>query len=168
MVAQSAAMAPAGLLVLRVVLAALSAVHASHWLFGSFSGAALGPGGLTATTTYFAATGLGPAFLFVLLSGIVQLGGSVLLAIGFFTRAVSTALILIELVKISFDSARWGFFLNWALDPTRGHGIEHAFLLLGALGCLAFAGAGEWSIDGIRARSHAALAAGRARIREHA
>lgn len=161
-------MAPAGLLVLRVVLAALLAVHASHWLFGSFSGASLGPGGLTATTTYFAATGLGPAFLFVLLAGIIQLGGSLLLVVGLFTRAVSIALIAIELVRVSFDSARWGFFLNWALDPTRGHGIEYGVLMMGALTCLALAGAGEWSIDGIRAHSHAALAAGRARIRDHA
>jgi putative oxidoreductase len=161
-------MAPAGLLVLRVVLAALLAVHAAHWLFGTFAGAALGPGGLTATTTYFAATGMGPAFLFVLIAGIAQLAGGTLLVIGLFTRVVSVVLIVIEVVRVSFDSARWGFFLNWALDPTRGHGIEYAVLVMATLACLAFAGAGEWSIDEVRDRTRAARVAGRARIRDHA
>jgi uncharacterized membrane protein YphA (DoxX/SURF4 family) len=137
-------------------------------LFGTFAGAALGPGGLTATSTYFAATGLRPAFLFVLLAGIAQLAGSLFLVLGFFTRAVSIVLILIEVIRLSFDSARWGFFLNWALDPTRGHGIEYALLVIGVLACLAFAGAGEWSIDGVRDRTRAAQVAGRARIRDHA
>lgn len=161
-------MAPAGLLVLRVVLAVLLAVHAAHWLFGTFAGTALGPGGLTATTTYFAATGLRPAFLFVLIAGIAQMAGSGLLVIGLFTRLVSIVLIGVELVRLSFDSARWGFFLNWALDPTRGHGIEYAVLVIAVLTCLAFAGAGEWSIDGVRDRTRAARVAGRARIRDHA
>lgn len=166
--AQSAAMAPAGLLVLRVVLAALFALHAAHWLFGSFGGAALGPGGLTTTTTYFAATSLRPAFLYVLISGIAQLAGSALLGFGLFTRAVSVVLIVIEAVRIWFDLARWGFFLNWALDPTRGHGMEYAVLVMAGLACLALAGPGEWSLDGIRDRTRAARVAGRARIRDHA
>jgi putative oxidoreductase len=161
-------MAPAGLLVLRVVLAGLFAAHAAHWLFGTFAGAPLGPGGLTATTTYFAATGLRPAFPFVLIAGVAQLAGSLLLVVGLFTRIVSIVLIVIEVVRLSFDSARWGFFLNWVLDPTRGHGIEYAVLVIAALTCLAFAGAGEWSIDGVRDRTRAARVAGRARIRDHA
>jgi uncharacterized membrane protein YphA (DoxX/SURF4 family) len=63
------------------------------------------------------------------------------------------------------DSARWGFFLNWRLDPTRGHGMEFSLLLIGGLACLCVTGAGRWSIDGVRSRSAAARAAGRARLR---
>jgi putative oxidoreductase len=166
--AQSAAMAPAGLLVLRVVLAALVAVHAAHWLFGAFAGAALGPGGLTATTTYFSATGLRPAFLFVVAAGVAQLAGGALLVVGLFTRAIAIALIAIETIRLWFDLARWGFFLNWALEPTRGHGMEHAVLVMAALTCLALAGAGDWSIDSVRDRTRAARMAGRVRIRDHA
>lgn len=161
-------MAPVGLLVLRVTVAALLGVHAAHWLFGTFGGAALGPGGLTATTAYFAATGLQPAFFFVVGAGTTQLVGCLLLVVGFLTRAISIALIVVELIRLSFDTARWGFFLNWAVDPTRGHGFEYGLLVGGVLTCLALTGAGEWSIDGIRSRTHAARAAGWARIRDHA
>ena len=161
-------MVPAGLLVLRVALAFLLAAHAAHWLFGLFAGAALGPGGLTATTTYYANAGMPAPFFFVLLAGILLLGGSALLFVGWFTRYVAPLLVVILFVGISFDSARWGFFLNWALDPTRGHGSEYAFLQIAILICLALTGAGEWSLDGYRARTHESRVAGRARIRDHA
>ncbi|ODS58639.1 MAG: hypothetical protein ABS36_03675 [Acidobacteria bacterium SCN 69-37] len=161
-------MAPAGLLVLRVTVALLLTLHALHWLVGAFAGAALGPGGLTATTTYFSGAGVPAAFMFVLIAASLQLAGSVLLVAGWFTRIASITLIAVEIVRIWFDSARWGFFLNWALDPTRGHGMEHAVLLVAALACLALAGAGDWSVDGIRLRTDASRAAGLARIRDHA
>lgn len=164
--AQSAAMIPAGLLVLRAGVALVLVAHASHWLFGSFAGPGMGPGGLTSASVYFASAGVGPAFTFVMVSGILQFAGGILLLAGWFTRIACGILIAVELAKLSFDSARWGFFLNWTLDPTRGHGMEFAFLIMIALGCLALTGAGDWSADGVRARSSAALAAGRARIRE--
>lgn len=161
-------MASAGLLVLRVALAFLLAAHAAHWLFGLFAGAALGPGGLTVTTTYFANAGMPAPFLFVLIAGTLLLAGSVLLFLGWFTRYVAPLLLVILFVDMSFDSARWGFFLNWTLDPARGHGSEYVFLQIAILTCLALTGAGEWSLDGYRARTYEARVAGRARIRDHA
>lgn len=158
-------MAPAGLLLLRVAIAIVLATHASHWLFGWFAGSGMGAGGLTATSLYFAAAGVGPAFGFVAVCGALQLAGALLLLVGWFTRIAGSVLIAVEILKISFDSARWGFFLNWSLDPTRGHGMEFGFLLLAALGCLTLIGGGEWSIDAVRARANEALAAGRARVR---
>nr|PZN83768.1 MAG: hypothetical protein DIU54_13030 [Acidobacteriota bacterium] len=163
---QSAAMAPAGSLVLRVTLAAILAVHALHQLFGFFGGPALGPGGLTASTTYYAALGVGGAFYFVLATGILQLAAAVLIAAGWFARPAAGVQIVVEVLRIAFDSARWGFFLNWALDPTRGHGIEFGTVVLAILTWLVLAGAGDWSIDGAKARSRASLALGRARLRE--
>lgn len=126
----------------------------------------MGSGGLTATTAYFAATGLTPAFLFVVISGSLQLAGGIMLSIGAFTRITAGVLVLVWLVQLSFDSARWGFFLNWTLEPGRGHGMEYAILVIAILACLAFSGAGEWSFDGIRERRYAARVAGLARIRE--
>ena len=159
-------MAAIGLLVLRLFLGTVLVAHGAHELFGTFGGPGIGLGGLTSTTAYYANLGLAPAFLFAVASGVLQLAGGVLVVIGYFTRATSIAIIVLEVVTISADSARWGFFLNWVLDPTRGHGMEYSLLTVGVLCCLGLAGAGEWSLDGLRDRSAQALAAGRARIRD--
>jgi putative oxidoreductase len=159
-------MAPAGLLVLRVAIAIALVPHGAHWLFGAFAGDGMGPGGLTTVTAFYAATGLAPAFVFAVTAGTLQFVGGTLLALGVFTRMMAGMLILAEVIKIYFDSARWGFFLNWTLDTTRGHGMEYSVLILGVLSSLALAGGGDWSFDGLRARSTEARVAGRARIRE--
>ena len=61
--------------------------------------------------------------------------------------------------------SKWGFFLNWTNDATRGHGIEFSIVLLGMLACLLLTGAGDLSLDGRRASTAARRAAGRARLR---
>lgn len=159
-------MAPAGLLVLRVAMALVLVPHGAHWLFGAFAGDGMGPGGLTTVTAFYAATGLAPAFLFAVTAGTLQFVGGALLTLGVFTRVIAGTLIAVEVIKIWFDSARWGFFLNWTLDSTRGNGMEYSVLILGVLLSLLLAGGGDWSFDGLRSRSTEALAAGRARIRE--
>lgn len=164
--AQSAAMAPVGLLVLRLSVAVVLIVHGMHALFGSFAGTGMGPGGLTATTAYFAATGIKPAFLFVLLASILQLAGGFLLIVGAWTRVTAGVLLVFQIVTLAFDSARWGFFLNWTLEAGRGHGVEYALVLSSALLCFVFTGAGDWSFDGLRASRDASRAAGLARIRD--
>lgn len=154
------------LLVLRLVLALVFVAHGSHDLFGAFASPGAGPGRLAATAAHFAHIGLGPAMLFAFVSGCLQLFGGVLLAVGYFTRWISIALAALEALEIWKDFSHWGLLLNWSLDPTRGHGMEYAIVLIGALACLTLAGAGDWSIDGVRARSAASRAAGRARLRD--
>jgi uncharacterized membrane protein YphA (DoxX/SURF4 family) len=44
--------------------------------------------------------------------------------------------------------------------------MEYAVVMIAALVCLTLAGSGEWSIDGVRSRSAASRAAGRARLRD--
>ena len=41
--------------------------------------------------------------------------------------------------------APWGFFLNWVNDPTRGHGMEYAIVLMSALLLFVLAGGGDFS-----------------------
>lgn len=161
-------MIAAGLLVLRLTMAIVFFGHGAHVLFGAFGGDGLGPGGLTASAEYFSGIGLSPGFFFAVLIGTAQTAGSVLLAAGAFARVVSTVLAILVGLQAWRDAARWGFFLNWTMDQTRGHGLEYFVLLLGMLACLALAGAGDWSIDGIRGRRAAAVAAGRARLRDRA
>jgi putative oxidoreductase len=159
-------MVSVGLLVLRLVIAIVLVAHGGHILFGAFAGPGSGPGGLTNTAAHYASLGLSSGFVLAVIAGVLQLGGGLLVGVGYFTRAMAIAVGALQIMEISTDSARWGFFLNWMNDPTRGHGMEFAIMITGALACLALAGAGEWSIDGVRAHSAAARAAGRARLRE--
>lgn len=158
-------MAAFGLLALRLTLAIVLVSHGAHKLFGTFGGAGMGPGGLAATAPYFNGAGLEPGLPMALLAGILQLIGGALLGAGLLTRAAAASLAGYYVLEVWNDSAKWGFFLNWTLDPTRGHGWEFAFVLIGGFACLLLAGPGEWSIDGRRARRAASRAMGRSRLR---
>ena len=158
-------MTAAGLLLLRLTLAVVLVAHGAHVLFGAFSGSNVGPGGLSRAAAYMSALDLSPAFPIAVATGAIQLAGGALVGVGWLTRWASAATAVLLTLLLFRDSARWGFFLNWVLDPTRGHGMEFSLLLIGGLACLSLAGAGEWSIDGVRAHSAASRAAGRARLR---
>lgn len=155
----------AGLFLLRLVLSAVLVAHGGHVL-GIVRDTGAGPGGLTLAAARYASLGLTPAFALALGDGLLRLVGGGLVGAGLFTRWIAIPLIGLEALQIMKDSARWGFFLNWTSDPTRGHGIEFSLLLMGALACLIFTGAGTWSIDGLRQRSASSRAAGRARLRD--
>ena len=161
-------MAALGLAVLRLTLAAVLIAHGSHQLFGVLNGSGAGPGGLSATSAYFAGIGLTHPMPLAVLAGVIQLVGGILIAVGFLTRWAALALIAYLGFLLWKDYLRWGFFINWILDPTRGHGIEFSMVLIGALACLAFAGAGDVSMDGLASRRAAARASGRARLRTRA
>jgi putative oxidoreductase len=158
-------MTASGLLVLRLMLALVLVAHGAHALFGVFAGPSIGPGGLSPATRYMAALGLTPAFALAAAGGVIQFAGGLLVGAGWFTRTSSAVVATYTTFMVFSDSARWGLFLNWRLDPTRGHGMEFALLLIGGLLCLCLTGAGQWSMDGLRSHSAAARAAGRARLR---
>jgi putative oxidoreductase len=158
-------MAALGVLVLRLTLATVLAAHGAHKLFGAFSGAAVGPGGLASTAEHFQQLGLEPGLILAVLAGVIQFFGGLLIGLGLLTRPAAIAAAGYYTIEIWKDSARWGFFLNWAGDATRGHGFEFALLVIGGLVCLILAGAGEWSVDGRRARTAASRALGRSRLR---
>jgi uncharacterized membrane protein YphA (DoxX/SURF4 family) len=99
------------------------------------------------------------------LSGTIQLASGLLIGIGLLTRWAAVAVLVYLGVVMWRIQLQWGFFANWILTPSRGHGIELSLVLAGALVCLALAGAGDWSIDGRRVRAAAARASGRARLR---
>jgi putative oxidoreductase len=106
--------------------------------------------------------GLSPGFVVI---AVTELGGGLLLVAGALTRFACSALILVMLVAMSRVPLANGFFLNWALTPGRGHGIEYNLVVVGALLCLALTGPGAFSLDHRRARSAEMDAAGRARLR---
>ena len=157
----------AGLLLLRLAVAVVLLAHGSHQVFGMFGGPGVGPGGLTTTAARFSTLGLEPGYPLAVMAGTIQLAAGGLIVIGLLTRWASIASALYLGIMIWKDQWRWGFFANWMIDPQRGHGVEISVMLVGALMCLALAGAGDWSIDGWRARVAAARASGRARLRRN-
>ncbi|MCC7008220.1 MAG: DoxX family protein [Acidobacteria bacterium] len=154
-----------GLLIVRLTLATVLIAHGCHTLFGFFSGPGVGPGGLSASAAFFTTMGLSPGFAFAVLAGLVRLAGGMLIAIGWFTRPASAGIVTLVAIEAWRAQWRWGFFLNWMLEPTQGHGVEFSVLLIGALTGLVLTGAGDWSFDGRRAESAASRASARARLR---
>jgi len=154
-----------GLLVLRIALAVVFFAHGGNKLFGLFGGPGIGPGGLTSSSAFFESLGLHPAFLFAVIEACLEVGGSILLALGFLTRWAAAALAISMAVAMWKVHLQWGFFLNWTGAPDRGHGLEFAFILCFALIALALTGGGDLSIDGRNQRAADRDAAGRARLR---
>lgn len=154
-----------GLLVLRLAVAVVLLAHGSHELFGAFAGPGPGPGGLTIGAARFESFGLVPGYPIAVIAGVIQFLSGLLISVGLLTRWASAATLIYLGVVVWKDQMRWGFFLNWVLDPTRGHGFEFSLVLGTALLALALAGAGELSLDGRRQHAAALRASGRARLR---
>ena len=158
-------MAGLGLIVLRLVLVVVFVAHGANVLFGAWAGPGIGPGGLQFTASQYAALGLHPELLLAVLAGATQLIGGLLIGLGLLTRIASAAILLYLGIGMWTEHLQWGFFLNWIHAAHQGHGVEYSATLAGALICLMVMGGGDWSVDGQRATSRAARAAGRARLR---
>ena len=158
------AMSAPGLLVLRCALAVVFTAHGAHRLFGLWSGAGIGPGGLDAAAAVSGAAGLEAGWVLALVGGLTLFAGGVLLAAGFLTRWAAFALLVHTAVVAWHDQLVWGFFLDWT-GQAGGHGVEYSIVLGGALLCVLLLGPGDVSIDGRRVSSAEARAAARARIR---
>jgi len=154
-----------GLLILRFALAFVLVSHGGHVLFGLAAGGGLGQGGLTHSAALFSAAGLNPGNLTAAIVGIVEFAGGLLIGLGALTRYACVAAMGIVGVLMWKLQSKWGFFLNWTNDATRGHGTEFSIVLLAMLTCLLLTGPGDFSLDGRRASTRARRAAGRARLR---
>ena len=135
--------------VLRLALGAIFIAHGAQKLFG------WGGGVITMS---------GSAPL-ILTTGVVEFVGGILLVLGAFTVVSAAALAITMVIAFWRVHLANGFFLNWTLAPGQGHGYEYSLALIGGLVCLALTGPGALSVDGRRAESARAEAAGRARLR---
>lgn len=160
--------------VLRLALGVVFAAHGAQKLFSLGGG-----GGPSQTAAFFSSLGLDrwlvpvftaggldaslAALTLALFVGTLEFAGGLLLLVGLATRWVA-ALLAIEMGVATFKAhLPHGFFLNWAVAPGVGHGVEMTLVLTGALVCLLFTGAGALSIDDRRQASKEAAAFGRAR-----
>ena len=146
--------------ILRVMVGAMFVAHGSQKLFGLFGGA-----GLAGTAAGFEAIGLVPGFPLAIAVGGAEVGCGLLLVAGAWTRVAAVPLIFVMLGAMWKVHLVNGFFINWALTPGVGHGVEYNLLIIAALVCVILTGPGALSVDHSRLRSAESYAAGRARLR---
>lgn len=142
--ARSMVVAP---LVLRLALGSVFFVHGAQKLFGAFGGP-----GLQGTVAGFRSMGLEPAIALGIAAAVLEFGGSLLLALGLFTRVTAALLCVEMLVALFAVHAPHGFLLNGACVPGRGHGVEFVLTLASMAGALALLGPGAASVDRTRTR----------------
>ena len=146
--------------VLRLVVGATFVAHGAQKLFGVWGGA-----GLAATAASFDSIGLSPGYPLAVAVGLTETLGGVLLMAGALTLFGAAALIVTMLGAIWNVHSPNGFFMNWAMTPGKGHGVEFNVVLIGALVCLMFTGPGALSFEHRRERWAESDRAGRARLR---
>ena len=127
----------AGLLLLRLVTGLTMAVHGTQKLFGWFNGP-----GLTRLTQGFEKQGFKPAWLWVSLVILSEVGGGLSLALGFLTP-LGAAGIFGTMFMATFKS-HWknGFFVS------KG-GYEYTLLLMAVSITLGIIGPGSYSLDAL-------------------
>jgi putative oxidoreductase len=129
------------LLIIRVALGIIFFAHGAQKVFGWFGGP-----GLKGVIGYFRQA-LGVPAPLTVLAALTELLGGIAMIIGLLARPAAVGLIIVMLVAIATVHAKHGFFINWSLEPGKGHGFEMNLALIAmALGVL-FGGAGWLSID---------------------
>ncbi|OGL02260.1 MAG: hypothetical protein A3E31_02575 [Candidatus Rokubacteria bacterium RIFCSPHIGHO2_12_FULL_73_22] len=127
-------------LVVRLGLGVIFFAHGAQKVFGWFGGK-----GLAQTIAGFRQMNIPPAA--TVLAACIECFGGLALLLGFLARPASLGLIVVMLVAISKVHARHGFFLNWSMEPGRGHGWEFNLALIAMALSILIGGAGMWSID---------------------
>jgi putative oxidoreductase len=129
------------LFIVRVVLGVIFFAHGAQKVFGWFGGP-----GLRGVIGYFRQS-LGIPAPLTVLAALTELLGGVAMIVGFLVRPAAVGLVLVMLVAIAKVHAPNGFFLNWALEPGKGHGYEMNLALIAMALAVLVGGAGILSID---------------------
>jgi putative oxidoreductase len=124
-----------GLLILRLGVGLIVAAHGAQKLFGWWGGS-----GMTGWTAAMTRMRIRPAAPWAWASALAELGGGLLVAIGFLNPLGSFALAGSMLVAIALVHWPKGF---WA---TKG-GYEFNLLIVAAAAAVAIAGSGAYSLD---------------------
>jgi putative oxidoreductase len=129
------------LLIIRLALGVIFFAHGAQKLFGWFGGP-----GLRATIDSFRQSlGIPPAATTI--TAIIECFGGLAMIIGFLVRPTALGLIVVMLVAIAKVHWTHGFFLNWSLEPGKGHGFEMNLALIAMALAVLVGGAGALSID---------------------
>ncbi|HEV2056580.1 MAG TPA: DoxX family protein [Methylomirabilota bacterium] len=129
------------LLIVRVVLGIIFFAHGAQKVFGWFGGP-----GLRGVITYFRQS-LGVPAPLTVLAALTEYCGGLAMIVGVLVRPAAVGLIIVMLVAIATVHWRHGFFLNWSLEPGKGHGFEMNLALIGMALAVLVGGAGAVSVD---------------------
>src|SRR5579871_1599798 len=124
-----------GILAIRILFGLSIAAHGSQKLFGWFGGY-----GLKGTGGFFEQLGFRPGVPFAATAGLSEMGGGILLALGFFTPFGAAAVLSAMLVAIVSVHLKNGFF-------AMSNGFELPFLYAATAVGLGLSGAGAYSLD---------------------
>lgn len=124
------------LLFLRIILALLIFGHAAQKLFGWFQG-----NGITKHGAIFESFGLKPGKQLVLLAGLTEIGGAVLIASGTFTILGGVMILATMFVAIAF------LFPNGIWGHLGGYEVALSYAVMTAV--IMIAGPGAYSIDAV-------------------
>lgn len=129
------------LLVVRLGLGIIFFAHGAQKVFGWYGGH-----GLKGTVSSFQQRMGIPLALGLIASFTELLGGLGVLA-GFLTRPAALGLAIVMLMAVYKVHWQNGFFLNWGLQPGKGHGFEMNLALIAMALALMIGGGGTLSID---------------------
>ena len=136
-----ATFASKSLFIVRVVLGVIFFAHGAQKVFGWFGGP-----GLRGVIGYFRQS-LGIAAPLTVLAALTEFFGGLAMIVGFLVRPAAAGLIIVMLVAIGKVHLPNGFFLNWALEPGKGHGYEMNVALIAMALAVLVGGAGILSVD---------------------
>ena len=126
-----------GILLLRLTVGLTFTAHGAQKLFGSFGGY-----GLDGTGQFFDGLGFHPGRRHALMAGLVELGGGLLLTLGFLTPLGAALLASVMLVAAMTVHVKNGFF-------AAAGGYELNLVLGVAAVTVAFTGPGALSLDAL-------------------
>lgn len=129
------------LLIVRVVLGVIFFAHGAQKVFGWFGGH-----GLKATVNNFHERLKIPPPLGYLAS-FTECFGGLAVFVGLLARPAALGLMVVMLVAIAKVHWQHGFFINFALQPGKGHGFEFNLALIGLALAVLIGGAGAVSAD---------------------
>jgi putative oxidoreductase len=125
-----------GILAIRILFGLSIAAHGSQKLFGWFGGY-----GLKGTGGFFEQQlGFRPGVAFAAAAGLSEMGGGILLTLGFFTPFGASAVLAAMLVAIVSVHLKNGFF-------AMSNGFELPFLYAASAVGLGLSGPGAYSLD---------------------
>jgi putative oxidoreductase len=134
------------LLVVRIALAWIFIYYGAAKLFGAFGGG--GPHGIHQTALYMSNTvHLRPGEFFAVLAGVIEFGGGIAMALGFFARLAGLA--LFGDMVMAMITVTWSTGINSSNAPP-GYQLNLALAVLAL--AVALTGAGRFSIDAVIAR----------------